>query len=160
MELVNLFENKQPYFNRKLFRILFASIILIWIIGFSFLSIFHYSSIVVLFPFLKKFYSQFCHQVDYKTIDFLGYKLLVCARCSGIYLGTFISSFYFIFSTKYFSLNKKIIFVVSAIIFSDVIFTTMNLYNYSQPIAFTTGLLFGSVVFVYILTSLENFLYK
>ncbi len=124
-----------------------------------FYQLFHNSSIIVLFPFLKKIYSEFCHQIDYKTINIFGYKLLVCARCTGIYLGGFISSVYFIFRKTNIKLNKKLFYGVALLMLGDVLFTTFGVYDYSKVIAFSTGLLFGCIVFVYILTLLDNFLY-
>ncbi len=159
MTSISLSKSNITFFNRKTFRIFVSALLLFWILGFAILPLFHSSSIIVLFPFLKKIYSEFCHQIDYKTINLFGYKLLVCARCTGIYIGGFISSVYFIFRKTNIELNKKIFYTAALLMLTDVIFTTLGIYNYSKAIAFSTGLFFGSVVFVYILTLLDNFLY-
>ncbi len=43
---------------------------------------------------------------------------------------------------------------------ADVIFYSINLYEYNKIIAAITGLLFGSTVFLYILDAIENSFYK
>jgi hypothetical protein len=43
---------------------------------------------------------------------------------------------------------------------ADVIFYTIGLYHYNKIISTITGLLFGSSVFAYILTAIENSLFK
>ena len=159
MTSFTLSKSNSTFLNRKTFRIFVSALLLFWILGFAILPLFHNSSMIVIFPFLKKFYSEFCHQIDYKTINIFGYKLLVCARCTGIYLGGFAASVYFIFKKRSIDLNKKIFYAITLIMLADVFFTTFGIYNYSKVIAFSTGLFFGCLVFVYILTLLDNFLY-
>ena len=153
----------KPYplsFKQLLFRIFVTALILLWILGFALLPLFHDTQMIVLFPFLKKIYSEFCHQLDYKTLNIFGYNLLVCSRCTGIYIGAFVISFVFIFLKNKIELNKKLFYSVSLILLTDVVLSTFGVYDYSKSIAFITGLFFGSVSFAYILTLIDNFLFN
>jgi hypothetical protein len=42
----------------------------------------------------------------------------------------------------------------------DVILVNIGIYEYNKSISAFTGLLFGSTVFVYILSAIENLLYS
>ncbi len=159
MTSLSLSKTNLTFINRKLFKVFAAILLLLWIAGFAVLPLFHNSSVIILYPFLNKFYSEVCHQIDYKTLHIFGYKLLVCARCTGIYVGAFFSSVYFIFGKRDFNLNKKLFYAATIILLSDVFFSTVGIYNYSKAISFATGLFFGSIVFVYILTLIDNFLF-
>ncbi len=159
MTSFSLTNSNQIYINKKIFRIFVSVLLLCWILGFAILPFFHNYSVIIIFPFLKKFYSEFCHQVDYKTINLFGYKLFVCARCTGIYIGSFILSIYFIFVKKNFDLNKNLFYAAAFIMLGDVFCSTTGVYTYSKAISFTTGLFFGSVVFVYILALIDNYLF-
>ncbi len=160
MTSISLVKPKLFFINRRIFKILVSVLLLLWILGIALLPLFHKSQLIILFPFLKKIYSEFCHQVNYKTINIFGYSLLVCSRCTGIYTGAFISSIALIFMKKNFELNKKLFYTVAIVLLLDVLCSTIGIYDYSKTIAFATGLFFGSVVFAYILTLIDKFLYN
>ncbi len=128
----------------------------LWIAGFSVI-VLNIREIAVLFIPAKFLYSTVCHQNPAKTITCHSHSLLVCARCTGIYLGAFLASIpAFIFVKKRISLSINFLFFFSLPMLLDVIFLTLGVYSYSFYTAFFTGLLFGSTVFIYILASIEN----
>ena len=151
----------KDYFRRKTFRILFFVAVLLWCIGFSSQSLFSNTGFaVVSYPILKSTYGAVCHQLSVKTFSFMGHKLFVCARCTGIYLGALLTS---ILSLLFFSklkLGLKLLYVSVLPVMLDVLLSSIHVYVYSKYIAFLTGLFFGSVVFLYILESAENYFYK
>ncbi len=135
---------------------LFLSLVL-WCIGFSFNSLFSGTVAAgITYPFLKKIFHMVCHQLDEKTFNINGAKLFVCARCTGIYLGALASSIASLFYIKRFSLRLKLLYISMVPMLIDVAATTFKIYDYSKMLAFTTGLFFGSVVFIYILIAIEN----
>ncbi|MHB1686201.1 MAG: DUF2085 domain-containing protein [Ignavibacteriaceae bacterium] len=146
-----------PKFSKRILRLSLFFLILIWCIGFLTPVLFNENNFVVLtYPFTKRIYSIVCHQLSQKTFTVNGEKLLVCARCTGIYLGTltasFISIFYFPDEIKGINL-----FLASLIpMLADVLLTSAGVYHYSKYLAMSTGLFFGSVSFVYILNVVEN----
>jgi len=51
----------------------------------------------------------------------------------------------------------KIFLIISSVpMLIDVLFSSFGVYNYINIISFSTGLFFGSVVFIYILLSIEK----
>lgn len=44
--------------------------------------------------FLYLFFSPICHQIPERSFFFFGHQLPVCARCTGIYFGAFLGSFF------------------------------------------------------------------
>jgi uncharacterized membrane protein len=112
------------------------------------------------YPFLHGIYSNVCHQQSSKLIEYADYHTLVCARCTGIYLGGFISSFALLFVKSIKITDSKIILLAALPMLIDVLLYSSGLYAYSKTIAFITGILFGSVGIVYIYLGLQNFLDK
>jgi uncharacterized membrane protein len=130
---------------------------MVWCFGFSFESLFPNSSLAaVSYPILKHAYGEVCHQLPSKTFLIGSQKLLVCARCTGIYLGALLISFFSLFFIKKLNFGIKLLYISLAPMLIDVIFSTLNIYKYSKLIAFGTGIFFGSIVFVYILAAIEN----
>ncbi len=143
--------------RKRAFRIFLMASLILWCLGFSFDSLFHGTVAAgITYPFLKKIFHIVCHQLDEKTFNVNGAKLFVCARCTGIYLGALIASLASLFYIKKISLNIKLLYISMIPMLIDVGATTFKIYSYSKPLAFATGLFFGSVVFVYILTAIEN----
>jgi uncharacterized membrane protein len=106
---------------------------------------------------INKVYSTVCHQENFKCISYEGHQMLVCARCTGIYFGAFIAAMVemrFIFS----ELPLKILFASTIPILFDVFLSTTGVYEYSQMFAFITGIIFGFVVYLFIIKELENFI--
>lgn len=137
-----------------LIRISFLSILAIWIIGFLATILFRIDNPVTNFLLIKS-YSNLCHQENEKCIVLINQLMLVCARCAGIYLGTFITGLISLFKkSNEISFNKVII--MSLPMFLDVFFSTIGIYKYSQTLAFITGLVFGSMIYMIIISELEN----
>jgi len=112
---------------------------------------------IILLPFIKDGYSLVCHQNTAKLIELNCGHTLTCARCTGIYLGFLSSSFIFLFKNKIEHLPIILLFLASSPVIVDVIFKTAGFYSYSKLIAFSTGLLFGSTLFLYFYKSTINF---
>ncbi len=156
LALVRL-RNINPNTKKIILRSIIFFSLLVWCTGFSFFVLFPQSSFgSVSFPILKHIYGLVCHQRIVKTFFINGNRLLVCARCTGIYLGALIFSLLSLFFFKKISLGIKLLYVSLIPMLADVVFTTFRIYSYVKIIAFTTGIFFGSVVFIYILTSIEN----
>lgn len=110
----------------------------------------------ILLPFLKMTYSHVCHQIPQKSFSFNGQTFLVCARCTGIYMGIFMTSAATLFfrQQKVYPLNKLLLLIAGLPMLLDVFFSTFGVYTYNKIIACCTGIIFGSVVFAYILNVL------
>ncbi len=133
-------------------------LISIWFAGFFFecLSKLYPESIIIL-PFIKKTYSLVCHQESKKLIELYCGHSLVCSRCVGIYSGILLSSFLSFFLKKEINLNIKFLFISALPILIDILFASLKIYSYSKTTAYLSGLLFGSVLFLYFYKSLINF---
>ena len=107
-------------------------------------------------PFLQKTYSLVCHQEKAKLLLFNNGETLTFARCTGIYLGLLLVSFVFLFKDFKKKFPVKFLLYASIPMFADVILYSMNAYHYSKLIAFSTGLLLGSVGFLYLYNGLNN----
>ena len=143
--------------RKRAFRIFLMVSLFAWCFGFSFNSLFNGTiEAGITYPFLKKIFHIVCHQLDEKTFTINGAKLLVCARCTGIYLGGLASSITSVFYIRRFSLRIKLLYISMLPMLIDVAATSFKIYNYSKPLAFSTGIFFGSVVFIYILSAIEN----
>ncbi len=146
--------------KRKIyFRLFVFLLISAWCVGFSFKSLSGGSALsLVSSPILNLFYHNVCHQSDHKLIIINGFPLLVCARCSGIYLGALITSVFVLISLR----NIKVahIFFKFAIIIlvTDVIINNFFFSNYNKLTAFFTGLFFGAVCFLIIISVFENYI--
>jgi uncharacterized membrane protein len=104
-------------------------------------------------------YSTTCHQNQIKSFSCDGIPFLVCSRCFGIYLGAFITSFIILFASSIQNLELKHLVLFSLPMLADVIFYTAGIYDYNKIIASSTGLLFGSTIFLYILYNIEYLLF-
>ena len=143
--------------SKKLIRLVIFILLFAWCTGFSTASLFPKSdTALVLHPLLKHAYGLVCHQIPFKTFYVSGHHFLVCARCSGIYFGALIISLLSLFFLPKMNFGLKFLYSAMFPMAADVIFTSTGIYAYSKPIAFATGIFFGSVVFVYILAVLEN----
>jgi uncharacterized membrane protein len=131
-------------------------LITIWLFG-IFIEFFipFQKALAYLFPILENIYSTVCHQKPEKLIEISGHHTLVCARCTGIYLGGFISSFILLFIAKINLKDGKLIIAASIPMLIDVLLYSSGLYEYSKTIAFITGLLLGSVGIAYIYNGLQ-----
>ena len=136
--------------NQNSINLILFLIILLWCIGiFSEYLINIFPTIFYVFPFLKYNYSIVCHTQPEKLINYFGFHTLVCARCTGIYIGSLISIILVILGFKK-NVSTKTLIYFSLPMFLDVFFTSFSIYQYLHFIAFVSGLLLGSVGFSYI----------
>ena len=142
--------------NNKLKIFLFV-IVLLWNVGIypGILLLINSNSVLSL-PFLHKFYSGVCHQQETKLLELFGFNSMVCSRCAGIYIGVLISSFILLFIKVNENIDIKFLLLSAVPIILDVISYNLGLYNYSKPIAFSTGLFLGSAGFYYFYIGLEK----
>ncbi len=142
---------------RRSYSIILFFILFIWFAGiFANFFVKLDENLLYAIPFLKKNYSLVCHQDEHKLISFASTNTFVCARCTGIYLGLlFTSAIFLLFKTAK-KMELKFLILASMPMISDVILHSLNFYPYSKTIAFTTGLLFGSVGFLYLYNGLNQ----
>lgn len=110
----------------------------------------------ILFPFLERSYSLVCHQQQSKLLGESMYHSLVCSRCAGIYVGLFISSLVSLIIANYKEPSQKLIIFASVPMLADVFLYSIGVYNYSKYLAFSTGLLLGSVGFLYFYSAMKK----
>ena len=146
--------------GKKYIRVIAFILLAIWCFGFSSASLFPKSIAIILYPLLKQFYSNVCHQIGYKCIEMNGINFLVCARCSGIYFGGLLSSTVFLLTTKSYQLDVNFIFLAALPMAIDVILYSLGVYHYSKITALTTGFFFGFITVSFILSSIEKFLFN
>jgi uncharacterized membrane protein len=130
-------------------KFLIFSLLLIWCIGF-FSPVFQSSLSLVSYPLLNSIYSKFCHQDPSKSFYINENKLLVCARCTGIYLGALSVLFLSLiinFRIKTASEFKLLLFSGLPMLI-DVLLYNTGVYNYSKIIALATGLILGAAAAV------------
>lgn len=115
--------------------------------------------IISFYPFQKQFFSPVCHQNPAKSFICNDLPFLVCARCTGIYAGALFSAIILTVYYRQFIFKTKYLIILSAPMLLDVILLTINFYNYRKSLSALTGFLFGSAVFLYILSAIENLLF-
>ncbi len=134
-------------------------ILLAWCIGF-FSPAFNSQFSTAFRPFLDLVYSRVCHQDPAKTFSINGSLLLVCARCTGIYLGAFFTITVLLLTTIKLHLTKKILIISGLPMLLDVISYSIGFYNYSKILAFVTGFIFGCISMWFLIHFLEENLIK
>ena len=135
-------------------RFLLLSFLSIWILGFLLPTISSSDNLMAKF-LLSKIYSTVCHQESAKCISISGSSMLVCARCAGIYTGALTAGLIGLILIVP-SISRRICMLSLMPLLIDVFFTFTGVYNYSQGMAFATGLIFGNVVYLFLLSELEN----
>ncbi len=146
--------NIEKILSSTLIRFLLLSFLLIWTIGFLQPTLLTQNNSLTNY-FLEKVYSRICHQQSGKCIIIGNVSMLVCARCAGIYFGALITGLLFLFHSIP-ALKIKVLIIASIPLLLDVCFTFLGVYKYSQTIAAITGLAFGGVVYLFLLSELEN----
>lgn len=138
-------------------KLLIAFLILVWCLGiFSEWVIPLENKMTMAIPFLQKTYSLVCHQQKAKLITEGNYETMVCARCAGIYIGALVCSIILVFLSFKRKFGVKLLLIISAPMILDVLFYSINIYQYSKVAAFSTGLLFGSIGFLYLYNGLHQ----
>jgi len=137
-------------FSKKIFEIFLFGSILLWCIGILWeVIVQQFPQLLIALPFLKYNYSIVCHAEPEKLFHFENYKTLVCSRCTGIYFGSLVSAF-FILLGKYKNVSTKVLILSSVPMFLDVLLHSLGFYTYSHNLSLLTGLLLGSLGFIYI----------
>jgi len=108
-----------------------------------------FPQLAFLLPFAEKSCSLVCHQQQSKLIGESIYHTLVCSRCTGIYSGFFAVSIFSLFYKKFNEPQLKLLVIFSVPMLADVLLYSIGLYDYSKSLAFVTGLLLGSIGFLY-----------
>ena len=141
------------------FRLFVFLLIGAWCIGFSLKSLSGGSALsLVSSPILNLFYHNVCHQADHKLIIINGFSLLVCARCSGIYLGALITSVFVLISLWNIKVSLILFKFALIILVADVIINNIIFNDYNKLSAFFTGLFFGAVCFLMVISIIENYI--
>ncbi len=144
--------------QQKLLRLGFLFFTSIWLLGII-SPCFNFDLVNSFYPFQKQVYSIVCHQNTHKSFSCNNVPFLVCARCTGIYAGALISALLIVFYSKDFIFKTKYLIMLSSPMLFDVILLNFGVYNYIDTLSAITGLLFGSSVFLYILSAIENLLF-
>jgi uncharacterized membrane protein len=139
----------------KKYLLLFFLVICIWCFGILSPSILKNWEIYnAAKPFINLVYSPVCHQQHVKALEINGENLLVCARCSGIYFGLFLFTLTsLLFSPK---IKNGFYLLIAAAIFMifDVVLTTFGFYDYSKFLAFSTGVILGISLLIFVFSQL------
>ena len=96
----------------------------------------------------KKIFQFFCHQMPERSLQFNSETFPLCFRCSGIYIGIFLSHIYAYIMKRYskISPNRKcgLLLVLLAVPLAvDGIGDSLNFWNSPGEVRLVTGLLMG-----------------
>ncbi len=135
-------------------KIILFLLILIWNLA-IFTRFFYesYPNISIMEPALKKVFGTVCHSDPGKVLSCNGNSTFACARCTGIYNGSLLLSFVFIFTHPYKKKNKKIPWLFLPML-ADVILNFAGLDIYYHYRAYITGFLSGSAGIFYFYSGL------
>ena len=144
--------------SKKIIEIFLFGSILLWCIGIIWeLVVQQFPQLLIALPFLKYNYSIICHAEPEKLFHIGNYETLVCSRCTGIYFGSLFSSLLILIG-KYKNVSTRVLLLSSIPMFLDVLLHSLGLYTYSHNLSLLTGLLLGSVGFIYIQDALIKIL--
>lgn len=94
--------------------------------------------------YFYKPFSMICHQYESRSFHIFGYKLAVCARCTGIYFGFLIGMIWIIFillKLKYSATTLWIIALCPMMI--DILLDSLGIHHATLISRFITGFIFG-----------------
>ena len=138
-------------FSSYLIKIIPALLLLLWCTGIFYPILFNNNIDHVVSTFLSHTYSIVCHQAEHKLISFEGSSTYLCARCTGIYVGALFMAVSLLFINFKTNFSLKLLIITSSIMLLDVISVSISLYNYISWISFTSGILFGAIIYIYLL---------
>ena len=142
----------------KKYLIIFFFFICLWCFGIISPVFFHHEKVYQLAkPFLNLAYSQVCHQSHEKTVSLGGENILVCSRCTGIYLGVFLTGLFALIFSKITQRIFNFLLLSLILMLIDVFFTTIGIYSYSKSFALLTGVFLGSALLLFVLEQLNYF---
>lgn len=119
------------------------------------LAYFHFYDISGQITFL---FSGSCHQQSDRSFWISGYPMSLCARCIGVYLGTFCGAVFFLFN-KNKILSLKYIYIIIVLISVDIILNYLLNFDTGNIIRFIIGIMIGTL-FVTSLKYLSIYLNK
>ena len=144
--------------SKRTINIILFALIFLWWIGIIWEAVVYYiPESFYLLPFLKYNYSIVCHAQTDKLFQLGDFHTLVCSRCFGIYSGALLSITLLLFSFSKL-ISTRLLLMASVPMFVDVVLSSLGIYSYSKYIALFTGLLLGSIGFIYIHNAIESFL--
>lgn len=147
--------------TQKSLKFLILIALILWSAGFLFPLFFYKTENYSLFEFLlKKIYGFVCIQEEQKTMDIMGSKLLVCARCTGIYIGGLFTALFLLLKNISAGNKKYLIIIAVAVNLTDFLFVSSGVYNYSKLLSFIAGTVFGSVVIIFIFDELNKYSFE
>ncbi|MBN2013808.1 MAG: DUF2085 domain-containing protein [Candidatus Altiarchaeota archaeon] len=112
--------------------------------------------------FLYFFFSETCHQLPGRSFFLYGFKLAVCARCTGIYLGALVSTLFYPFFLPVDNKKTpgKFLLLFSLIPLGlDGGIQLLTAYESTNLLRFFTGLVFGGVLPLYLLPVYNELVY-
>jgi uncharacterized membrane protein len=151
----NIFEHQPKIIFTRIILLLVLSL---WIYGFLLPTITSIDNSISNM-LLSRVYSNVCHQENAKCISIGNASMMVCSRCAGIYFGAFTAGLLSLFLIVP-SINRRVLILSAIPLGMDVLFVLTAVYTYSQGIASATGLVFGGVVYLFLLNELENLFSK
>ncbi len=111
-------------------------------------------------PFAILVYELFhplCHQIESRSFHLLGYKMGVCTRCLGIYIGTFaFGVFESITATRLIRINEKILLTMIAPLTIDGTAQLIGFYVSNNIIRFITGIFAGAAFVFFVFPRIWN----
>jgi uncharacterized membrane protein len=91
-----------------------------------------------------KIFGHICHQLGERSFHIFGYKLAVCARCSGIYFGFLFGIFLIpVLRNVRTSKFKTVIVIIALPMLMDVSLDVLHIHESNLLTRFMTGFLFG-----------------
>ncbi len=109
------------------------------------------------FPFLYACFSPVCHQIPARSFRLFGFPLAVCARCLGIYTGTFGGLVIYPCRRRFERVrlpSLRLFLTVSAPVVLDTAGNALNLWNTANGPRFILGFIWGLILPFYFLTGL------
>lgn len=147
-----------PALTSYLLKVSLALILLLWCAGSIYPFLVSNNINHVVSTFLNHSYSLVCHQAEHKLFSLDGISTYLCARCTGIYVGALFMAVSLLMINFRINISFKPLIITSSIMLLDVIFVNALIYNYTSWIAFTSGFLFGAVIYIYILEEFSIYL--
>ncbi len=106
------------------------------------------------------FFTKICHQIPERSFSCYGHTMAVCARCAGIYYGSFAGAILFPLFAEVINIiesKTRMLFGVACFpIIIDVLFTRAGIINSSNVIRHITGLFSGLIVSIILLNLIFN----
>ena len=109
-----------------------------------------------------RFFSRICHQLDSHSLHLFGTKLAVCARCTAIYFGFFLSVAAYPFLcrntrasrvTEGSTLSRRILLLSILPLSLDLLFPALGIYESTLVTRVVTGMIFGLALPIILLPS-------